>query len=37
MILHITVMITRLYAMKKDMEGSRINDVIQYGNNILTL
>jgi len=37
MILHVTVIVTRSYDIKKDIEGSRTNDVIQYSNSILTL
>ena len=37
MILHVTVMIIGLHDIKKDIEGSRTNDVIQYGNSMLIL
>ena len=35
--LHVTVTVTESCDMKKDIEGSRTNDVIQHSNSMLTL
>jgi len=37
MMSHVTVMATGSHDKKKDIEGSKTNDVIQHGNSILIL
>jgi len=37
MILHVTIMVTKLCDMEKDIEGYRTNDIIQHSNSMLVL
>jgi len=37
MISHVTIMVTRLYNMEKDIEEYKTNNIIQHSNNMLVL